>query len=78
MKKLFVFPTNSGDGSYSIYATFDEKLINKMKKMYDNDELNTKRFGDGDGFHYQTWNLPDECTVKSVGFNEIKEKDLNY
>lgn len=76
MKKLFVLSTNCGDGSFSVQATFDQKLIKKMEKMYKEGELDSERFCDGDGFHYQTWNLPDECTVESVGFYELTEDSI--
>lgn len=76
MKKLFVLSTNCGDGSSNVYATFDQKLIRKMEKMYEKGTLNFERFCDGDGFHYQTWNLPDECTVESVGFYELTKDKI--
>ena len=76
MKNLYVFTRNNGDGSSSICATFDGKLMEKMQTMYDNDELDFETFCDGDGFHYETWTVPDECTAKSMGFWEFKDTNI--
>lgn len=76
MKKLYILTSNNGDGSSSIHATFDQSLILDMKEMYNNDLLNMERWADGDGFHYETWNLPDECTPESMGFYPLKRANL--
>lgn len=76
MKKLYIIISNGGDGSYSVNATFDEALVNDMSEAYDNGEFDYERWSDGDGFHYTTWTVPDECTAKSMGFYELKRSDV--
>lgn len=74
MKKLYVLIANNGDGSNSIFATFDKELVEEMEEKYENGELNYERWTDGDGFNYQEWNVPDECTAKTMNFRELKRE----
>ncbi len=74
MKKLYVLSRNNGDGSSSIVATFNKELIDEMKAKYNSGDLDSEAWADGDGFHYETWNVPDECTPESMGFNELQRK----
>lgn len=78
MKKLYILVSNNGDGSSSVRATFDEKLIEEMENKYDSEELDFERWTDGDGFHYSTWSVPDECSPKSMGFYPLKREDVFY
>lgn len=76
MKTLYLVIQNCGDGSNTIQYTFDETLINKMKEMYNKDELSDS-YMDGDGFHYDTLNVPDECTYESLGIHyPLTEQDI--
>lgn len=67
-KKLFVLISDGGDGSYNPHYTFDEAWINEQQDEYDNDGWREGAIGvDGDGFHYDTLLVPDECTLESLG-----------
>jgi len=76
MKNLYVMSRNNGDGSSSVVATFNKELIDEMEQKYNEDELDSETWGDGDAFHYQTWTVPDECTAKSMKFYELKREDV--
>lgn len=78
MKQLYILNRNNGDGSSSICATFDKNLIDEMQTKYDDDELDFETWADGDGFHYDTWTLPDECTPETMGFTPLKRSDVFY
>lgn len=68
MKKLFALVSDGGDGSYSTWFTMNEEFIAAHQERYDNDELENGDLGvDGDGFHYDTLTVPDECTLESLG-----------
>lgn len=70
MKKLFVFVSDGGDGSYNTQYTFNEAWVNKTQDAHDNDEYEYPNLGvDGDGFHYDTLTVPDECTLESLGIH---------
>lgn len=76
MKKLYVLTANNYDGSYSIKSTFDQELINDMEEAYSsrNGTFDYEQFADGDGFNYETWNVPEECTPESMGFRPLERK----
>lgn len=67
-KKLFVLVQDCGDGSYSPRFTMNEEWIKNQQEKYDNGDLEYDDIGvDGDGFHYRVLNVPDECTLESLG-----------
>jgi len=76
MKNLYVLTSNNGDGSSSVRATFDAELIQEMEDKYSEGDFDFERWSDGDGFHYSTWTVPDECTPKSMGFNALTRNDV--
>lgn len=76
MKKLYVLTSNNGDGSSSVCATFDKSLIDEMEDKYQDGTLDFETWSDGDGFHYNTWTLPEECTAESMGFSELTRDDV--
>lgn len=78
MKNLYILTSNNGDGSSSICATFDEALIQEMEEKYDNGDLDFERWADGDGFHYDIWTVPDECTPETMGFRPLTRDDVFY
>jgi hypothetical protein len=67
MKTLFVLVGNGGDGSYHPQYTFNEKFIDYLENS-DNDD-----YMDGDGFHYDTITVPDECTLENMGLSDCAE-----
>lgn len=68
MKKLYVLVSDGGDGSYSPCYTFNSEWIKSVEEQYENGEIDCEHVGcDGDGFHYDTLNVPDECTLASLG-----------
>ena len=71
MRKLFLLVSSGGDGSYAIRYTFNEEWINAQEVAYSNDELDCEYdIGvDGDGFHYDTVLVPNECTLESLGIH---------
>lgn len=76
MKKLYVLTSNNGDGSSSVCVTFDEKLIDEMEEKYSDGDFDFETWSDGDGFHYETWTVPDECTPETMGFSALTRDDV--
>lgn len=70
-KQLYVLVGNNGDGSTTVYGTFNKLLLDRLERYLEVCSDRRDQFYDGDGFHYQTWNLPDECTAQSVGFYDL-------
>lgn len=69
-KKLFVIIKNCGDGSSTAVYTFNEKWVNAFETRVDADDIEEWEFEqwvDGDGFHYDVLNVPEECTLESLG-----------
>lgn len=68
MKKLFVLISDGGDGSSYPHYTFNEEFIQRLQQKDQAGESEHGDIGvDGDGFHYDTLNVPDECTLESLG-----------
>ena len=72
MKKLFVMCRNNGDGSYSTRFTFNQAWIDEQQRKSDNFELTEEEYEcgtgiDSEGFHYTVLNVPDECTLETLG-----------
>lgn len=69
-KKLFVLISDGGDGSYYPHYTFNEAWIKEMEEKDQNNELEYDSIGcDGDGFHYDTITVPEECTLVSLNIH---------
>lgn len=69
-KPLYILISNGGDGSYSTNYTLDPALIQKLREAYDNDLMDYDDVGcDGDGFHYDTINVPFDATYESLGIS---------
>ena len=75
MKKLFILTEDFGDGSYYPRFTFNKEWIEKCKEA----NLCYPDLGcDGDGFHYSILNVPDECTLASLGIiHDCAKEKLN-
>jgi hypothetical protein len=71
MKNLYIVTEDCGDGSYHPKFTLNTDLIHKLQEAYDLDLMDyCNGIGcDGDGFHYTTLKVPDECTYESLGIS---------
>lgn len=68
--KLYVIISNGGDGSCYPHYTLDEKLIDHLQVLHDDDILDYESgFADGDGFHYDTITVPDGSTAESLNIH---------
>lgn len=74
-KPLYVLISDGGDGSYYPHYTFNTELIEKLEKAADEDKMDYDNgIGcDGDGFHYETLNVPVECTAESLGISVMDD-----
>jgi len=80
-KPLFGMIQDGGDGSYYVKWTFDKEFVDFLSSAKSQRKLEYDDMGcDGDGFHYQTLNVPEECTAESLGIREIDQwvKDDYY
>jgi hypothetical protein len=69
-KTLYVLVHDAGDGSYHPAFTFNSEWITEMEEKHDSGELDyDSGWSDGDGFHYTTLQVPEECTLKSLGIH---------
>lgn len=68
MKSLFLLVSDGGDGSSNIQFTFNKAFIDHLEQKDNEGESEYGDLGvDGDGFHYKTLTVPDECTLESLG-----------
>jgi hypothetical protein len=66
MKNLYCLISDGGDGSYCTHFTFNKEFIDHLESK--SDEAEHGDLGvDGDGFHYRTLTVPDECTLENLG-----------
>lgn len=74
--KLYIFTSDCGDGSRGIHYCLSKAWVDKQKARADNDELDYDDIGmDGDGFGYDTINVPDGSTKESLGIHYLIEDD---
>lgn len=67
-KTLFILINDGGDGSFYPRFTFNAEWIAMMDEKDDAGDLCWPTIGcDGDGFHYTTLTVPEECTLESLG-----------
>lgn len=70
-KTLYVLVSNGGDGSYYPHYTFNADFIAKLNEAEERGMLDYDSLGcDGDGFHYDTIEVPLECTYESMGISD--------
>lgn len=75
-KTLFILINDGGDGSFYPRFTFNAEWIAMMDEKDADGELGYPDIGcDGDGFHYTTLNVPEECTLESLGITRDCAKD---
>ena len=71
MAKLYICVQDEGDGSQYPYFTLDKRIIDKLEAGFEYGIYDYSDIGcDGDGFHYETINIPDGSTYKSLGITE--------
>lgn len=76
-KPLFVLISDGGDGSYSANYTFNKAFIDQLKARDNAGKSEHGELGvDGDGFHYDTLNVPDECTLDSLGQSDAADRGV--
>lgn len=80
-KPLYVFVFDGSDGSYSTGYTMDSEFVAKLHKAYDEGRLTYDTGGglliDGDGFHYDTLNVPESVTAESLGVPMLDAEDFS-
>lgn len=76
-KLLYILISDGGDGSFYPNYTFNTELIDKLQKAADDDRMcYDNGIGvDGDGFHYDTLNVPEDATYESLGIISPLEDD---
>lgn len=74
MKKLFVLISDNGDGSQSAHYTTNEAWVTAMaaRENSESGDVGT----DGDGFHYDTLTIPDDCTLATLGITSDAAVDF--
>lgn len=76
-KPLYVLTSDCGDGSRAVHYTFSKEIIDKLEERYDAGDMDYTDVGfDGDGFGYDTLNVPVECTYESLGITYPLEQDF--
>ena len=75
-KTLYLLVNNGGDGSYSVSYVMDPEVIRFLDNAESNGKLDYDSPGcDGDGFHYDTLEIPVECTEESLGISVMTMED---
>ena len=79
MKTLYILVKDCGDGSTSLRYTMNSALIAKLQFAADKRLMDYEdSLIDGDGFHYNTLTVPDECSYASLGISNSYVLDDNY
>lgn len=74
--KLYVLVCDGGDGSYHPQYILDQKVMDKMNQL-DAEGLLPDGWSDGDGFHLDWINVPDDSTPESLGISVLTMEDLD-
>ena len=74
-KNLYVLVTNNGDGSSSTHYTFNSGWVAHMEALEESGEIDYEYWCDGDGFHYDTLTVPEECTLESLDIHTDVAED---
>ncbi len=65
MKPLYILTKDCGDGSTYLQFTFDERVLDYLEQNY------SEGYWDGDGFHYETLMIPENCTKESLQISSL-------
>lgn len=72
MKNVYVVISNGGDGSCYPRFTMNEEFINQLQMLHDTGVLDYENgYADGDGFHYETFQVPDDLTLQQMGLRDF-------
>jgi hypothetical protein len=75
-KPLYILVTDGGDGSYSTSFTLDSELIQRLEAAAEKGLMEHPHAGyDGDGFHYDTIQVPDDATYESLDISFVLSDD---
>lgn len=74
--KLYVLVSDGGDGSYYPRYILDQAVIDELNRQDEEGTL-PDHYSDGDGFHYNTINVPDDSTPESLGISVITLEDIS-
>lgn len=74
-KTLFIAISDSGDGSQALFYSFDRELISRMSNA-DYDDIG-ENWMSGDGFQYDTLNVPEHFTMEDLGISQWSVLDRN-
>jgi hypothetical protein len=81
-KELYVICVNCGDGSSYPRYTFDKSYLDKLETKFDEEDPNFdyEALSDGDGFHYDTLTVPEECTLESlnIAYDFAKDENIDW
>lgn len=73
-KLLYILISNGGDGSYYPHYTTNSDYIAHLNDRDERGELDYEDLGcDGDGFHYDTLQIPAYLTVKDLGDEDLAD-----
>jgi hypothetical protein len=79
MIKVYMVITNGGDGSNSIQWVLDDKVIDRMEELVDDDD---EAYSSGDGLQVTTLGFPDDfdlATWMKLNYLSVTTlKDLDY
>jgi hypothetical protein len=77
-KKLYILISNGGDGSYYPQYVLDFEVLNLIQEAYDQDLVDYESCPgvDGDGFHWDQINIPDDATPDSLGISVMTVEDV--
>lgn len=79
MKTVYVLVGNGGDGSSYPQFTMDEEFINQLQMLHDTGVLNYEDgYADGDGFHFETFQVPDDLTMQQMGLRDCAYDLTNH
>lgn len=72
MKHIYLLIQSNADGSSSIRYVLDPNVIIVLQEAYDKDLIDYESAPgiDGDGFNYQTLNIPENLTAKDLGISD--------
>lgn len=79
MKTVFVLVSDGGDGSYYPRFTMNEEFINTLDMLHNSGVMDYENgYADGDGFHYETFQVPDDLTLAQMGLSDCAHDLSEY